>query len=150
EANTPAEHPIAQRIEAHVWSAKIMKRIATIGIVTILLALGGFRTARADAAPPVPAPGTGIEGQYPTNVQMVSEDVLMTLQDDMRVQVVASFELRNQGTSTEAFDVRFPVGVFDGYDKIVRVDNFTAWTDGRLADVHEEQEDCLCGAPMDY
>src|SRR5688500_14477916 len=120
-----------------------MKRITIIAAV-ILLSIGIVQSAHADAAPPATAPGTGIEGQYPTNVQMVSEDVLITIKDD-HAEVVATFDLRNQGTVPEAFDVRFPIGVPDHYFGVSRLTHFAARVDGELAEAREVTEPCLCG-----
>jgi hypothetical protein len=87
-----------------------------------------------DAAPPAPAPGDSIQSGYiDTKVQMVSEDVLITIGDN-RAYVKANFQLRNQGTSEESFNVRFPVGADNGFTGVSMVENFAAYVDGSPAE----------------
>src|SRR5262245_28303675 len=91
-----------------------MKRIAAV--LTILIVLGAAHSALADVAPPQPPPGSNVSVDDPlTMVQMMNEDVLMTLDDNTRVHVQATFEFKNQGTQTETMQVRFPAG-FDMVD----------------------------------
>ena len=118
-----------------------MKRhlVITLTLVTVL---GTAHPVLADVAPPQPPPGSNPSVDNPlTMVQMVREDVLMTLDDNTRVHVQATFEFKNQGTQTETMQVRFPAG-FDMYDYnnngqpgMVPIENFLAFVDGKDADV---------------
>jgi len=108
----------------------MIKRVMIVAVV-VIAALGMAQSALADAAPPRPAPGDSIQtGYIDTKVQMVSEDVLITVGDD-RAYVKANFQLRNQGTAEESFNVRFPIGSSDGYGNPVEVLNFAAYVDGQ-------------------
>lgn len=83
----------------------------SILIVVSLLVLCPTHVALADAAPPLPPPGTSLEPDNSiTNVQMLWEDVLMTIADDSAT-VQAVFRLQNQGAEIEIFYVRFPLGM---------------------------------------
>ncbi len=122
-----------------------MKRhlLAVIGIMLALMCWPAGR-ASADASPPQNPPGGAVgAGGYDTHVQMVAEDVLITVEgvpegtgqgkwhyltaSTMRAHVEASFEMVNQGDEQEAFDVWFPLGASDGYSENQTVDQFAAW-----------------------
>lgn len=86
--------------------------------------------ALADAAPPPVPPGSSIESGYqPTQVQMVSETVIITILDD-HADVEATFQMRNQGTAQEAFDVWFPLG-WQPIDDVTPIKDFSAYVDGK-------------------
>jgi len=119
---TEKDDPLAEK-----WG-DVMKRLMIVTSV-LIATLGMTHSALADAAPPEPAPGDSIQtGYIDTKVQMVSENVVITVGDD-RAYVKANFQLRNQGTSEESFNVRFPTGHYDGYFEIVTVENFAAFVD---------------------
>ena len=105
-----------------------------------LVVLGTAQAALADAAPPPSPPSAGsVEtGEYPTKVQMESENVIMTIADDI-AYVKATFNMRNQGTEEEALDVRFPVDAYTGHNlddsTTISVYNFAAYVDGKPAEV---------------
>lgn len=118
-------------------------RHLVVPIVVMLAAMGSVRAALADAAPPPPPPAGSVEnGEYPTMVQMESENVIMTIADNI-AYVKAIFNMRNQGTEDEAFDVRFPIDQSDARaysesgEEIGRatVYNFAAYVDGKQAEV---------------
>lgn len=100
----------------------------------------------ADAAPPQLPPGGDVgAGGFETNVQMVSEDVLITVESadpdptladtfpsglvsyDTRAHVDAFFYMVNQGSEVESFDVWFPIGGSSGYSDDLSVDDFAVW-----------------------
>ena len=108
----------------------------------------------ADAAPPWTAQGVDIApGEEPTRVQMISEEVTLTIEpldspsgeesvkiyDLMVAHVEAEFLMRNTGEETEAFDVWFPLTTGDAYgpDIPVQAENFCAWVDGEPASIEE-------------
>ncbi|MBC8255080.1 MAG: hypothetical protein H8E35_13790 [Ardenticatenia bacterium] len=109
------------------------------------------RTARADVAPLWAAQGASVDpGETPTQVRMVSEDVLLTIagreqetddphlaSDFMAGHVEATFVMRNQGAETESFDVWFPLTTSDGFGSSNQIQNFTAWVDGVPVEVSE-------------
>ncbi len=131
-------------------------RTSRAGLITLtvvlLLMLGGPKPAWADAAPPERPPGSSVgPGEAVTQVQMVSEEVLLVIEgrdtpeeelgelaaDLMTGHVEAVFVMRNQGEAEESFDVWFPLGVPDGYGEVTKVKDFQAWADGEPAQVSE-------------
>jgi hypothetical protein len=58
----------------------------------------------------------------------------------MRGHVDATFVMRNDGDNAETLDVRFPLGVPDGFFGVAEVENFAAWVDGVPAPIREVQE----------
>jgi MYXO-CTERM domain-containing protein len=123
-----------------------------IGLVVLSLVLAYAGPVWADAAPPERPPGSSVDpGEAVTQVQMVSEEVLLEIigkpmpageagylaADHMQGHVTATFVMRNQGQSEEAFEVWFPLGAPDGYSTVTTVSNFQAWVDGAPAQVSE-------------
>src|SRR5512138_1419109 len=108
---------------------KVMRLSFLLGVS--LLAFSSTQTVLADAAPPMPPPGTSLEpGESITNVRMLWEDVLMTVTDNSAT-VRAVFQFQNQSTETEAFFVRFPLGMsVQG-----PIDDFGASVDGIPAQI---------------
>ena len=124
---------------------------------TILLLFVVFlpaNTVLADAAPPQYPPGGDVgAGGFETNVQMVSENVLITVEStdpdpalsgtfysglvsyDTRAHVDAYFYMVNQGSEVESFDVWFPIGGSSGYSDDLSVDNFAAWVGDTPAEI---------------
>ena len=118
-------------------------------ILALLMAMALFyaRSGQfvwADAAPPERPPGSSVEpGEDVTQVQMVSEEVLLVIigrdvpagdrgdlaANLMTGHVEAVFVMRNQGEAEESFDVWFPLGVPDGYGDVTQVEDFRARVD---------------------
>ncbi|MDY6877726.1 MAG: hypothetical protein SWK90_16210, partial [Chloroflexota bacterium] len=86
----------------------------------------------------------------PTQVRMVSEEVLLTIEgreqetddshlasDFMAGHVEATFVMRNQGAELESFDVWFPLTTSDGFGSSNQVQNFGAWVDEVPVEVSE-------------
>jgi hypothetical protein len=112
-----------------------MKRMVFVLMLLSAGILAPAAPALADAAPPPPDPGNTIQNQgQTTNVRMVSEDVLITITDDQAV-IHASFQLRNMGTTEEAFDVWFPDGIYrEDMGKVEHhIIDFSAAVDGAPA-----------------
>ena len=119
------------------------------GVSLLLIMIVIFQpagVALADAAPPQYPPGGDVgTGDFETNVQMMSENVLITVEStapdpalsgtyasgligyDTRAHVDAFFYMVNQGSEVESFDVWFPIGGSNGYSDELSVDNFAAW-----------------------
>ena len=134
------------------------KRIAAATLVVLtLVSFRSVSVAHADVTPPQNPPGASIAtGKYQTKVAMVSENVLMTIDDYtppfqsqdqllpfMRGQVDATFTMQNQGTAAESFDVWFPLSSFneDGaFPLFSTIDDFDAWVDGVPATGYGHQE----------
>jgi len=106
--------------------------------------------------PPWSMPGTSVDaGETTTRVQMVSEEVLITITDFQREDVPdyqgylaanlmkghadATFVMRNHGDEMETFDVWFPMWSPEMYAGITEytkeVENFAAWVDGEPVEV---------------
>lgn len=130
-----------------------MRNKTALGMLTMILLVGSAQLVLADAAPPQQAPGSTIEsGGFETNVQMVSEEVLMVIGDAeepvtdwdiisnyFQGHVEATFWMQNQGKETESFDVWFPLGAEDGWLDVSVVENFAAWVDGVPAEIGQEE-----------
>jgi hypothetical protein len=102
---------------------------------------------QADAAPPMPPPGTN---PYPeeeiTNVRMVAETVILEViaidpgedpylaEDFTKAAVHASFTMRNMGEEEEQMRVRFPLvnpdGTGDGYFGFPEIEDLRVWVGG--------------------
>lgn len=122
-------------------------------VVFLIMLLASTQIVLADAAPPQQPPITSItSGDFETNVQMVSEEVIVFITesdipederrhlatDHIQGRVEATFWMQNQGDETEAFDVWFPLGEPDGYFDVSTIENFTAAVDGVPAEIGEE------------
>jgi len=84
------------------------------------LLLGAARTARADMAPFPAQEGNSLGPAVPTNIQMVSETVLIQVTEFsntagdpnsavLGAKVVADFALRNPGAADQTMQVGFPL-----------------------------------------
>ncbi len=140
-----------------------MKQTCWIVLMVIgALCLGPVRPAAADAAPPWYAQGASVEtSESMTQVQMVSEEVLLVVQErpgrvpeylaaeSMTGHVEATFVMRNQGTVEESFDVWFPLGIpmdqwwssdlSDLVDNQGLASNFAAWVNGESVAVSQQE-----------
>jgi hypothetical protein len=122
-----------------------MQRILFLAIACLLMSLVITRSAVADGSPNPPPQGSDPNpGTNPTRVQMVREDVLMTVGDGQIAHVQAVFQFQNQGTVDESFDVWFPAGQWAWnpdmrVEEIVQVKNFGVLVNGENADVGFEE-----------
>jgi hypothetical protein len=110
----------------------------------------------ADVGPVWTAQGAGIApGEEPTQVEMVSEAVMVTVEpleppsdealiwmhDLVTTHVEATFQMRNQGTEAEELDVWFPLTTGAEYGKTIpypgQAENFKTWVNGEAVDVEE-------------
>ncbi|MBN1313369.1 MAG: hypothetical protein JXB30_18325 [Anaerolineae bacterium] len=115
--------------------------------VVMLAVLASMREAHADMAPPEPPAGGSLDaGEPSTYVQMVSEDVLMTI-GDHGADVRATFNMLNQGEEEEILDVRFPVGYEWSYpsgethsDWGLDIDSFVIHVDGEEIDFSVDRQ----------
>ena len=135
-------------------------------LATCLLLAGHLSTstAVADVGPVWTAQGGDIApGEEPTQVQMVSENVMITVEpldppaDESWIRmdhlvtthVEARFLMRNQGTETETLEVWFPLTTGAEYGDNVpypgQAENFAAWVDGEPVPVKEASGRDLLG-----
>jgi hypothetical protein len=96
--------------------------------------------AQADVGLPPAHPGWSISpGDFVTNVQMVSEEVLIDVQTEPdQAEVEAVFHMLNQSSVEETFDVWFPLGeeIYAGKeDRLFKADDFRAWVGENEVDV---------------
>jgi len=133
---------------------KAQNRILLLAVALIGMAL--VLPVHADVGvPPWSLPGSSIDsGETSTRVQMISENVLIVIEDhqgddilplyqgelaanSMVGHVNATFLMRNHGDETEAFDVWFPMWLpdFPYYGDTTGVESFAAWVDGVSAEV---------------
>jgi hypothetical protein len=127
---------------------KMTRRSSLTLIVLLAGALLVAAPVRADVAPPNQPPGSSISPGGQTQVRMVSERVVLTVQglptgdqrpqlagDAARAQVRADFQMRNLGQVDERMQVRFPLqdpsGESSGFSKYPEVQGFSALIDGR-------------------
>ncbi len=100
-----------------------MKRTLLIFTAILLLLILSFpaRPVHADVAPPESPPGSSVApGTEVTQVRMVAETVILNILQDPAyseeaiADTVATFTMRNLGTSEEKMQARFPLSFFDG------------------------------------
>lgn len=120
----------------------------TLVAIVALLGLILVRPVYADVGPPPWAIAGSSVGpdEAPTQVQMVSEDVLIVVESNRRDDILsiyessiaanlmlghvdATFRMRNQGDETESFDVWFPMWTPDMYADADVDENFARWVD---------------------
>jgi hypothetical protein len=125
------------------------RRLARAGLTLLavaMLILKVHRRVEADSAPPWYAQGASVEtSESMTNVEMVSEDVLIVIEGlaeageqmqglaaaHMVGHVQATFVMRNRGAEPESFDVWFPLNVPSGYPTYgIPIEEFSAWVNG--------------------
>jgi hypothetical protein len=125
--------------------------------ISLLLALHLCPSpAEADVGPVWTAQGAGVApGEEPTQVQMVSETVTITVEpleppadkawirmDHLvATHVDATFQMRNQGSEDETVEVWFPLTTGVEYGENVpypgQAENFKAWVNGEPVEVDE-------------
>ena len=123
----------------------IVKHYLCLLSLSAIIALGRAERVAGDASPPWYPPGSSLEppGGFETNVQMLSEEVLLVV-DALTPEgnwtragrVEATFVMRNQGDGEEAFDVWFPLSDVEATDGKT-VEDFRAWVDDVPAEVGE-------------
>ena len=105
------------------------------GIILFTMLIASGQTASADVGIPPAHPGSSLTPKnIRTNVQMVSEEVDIIIQDDPYQAVVnAEFQMRNNSSQEEAIEVWFPLGERQMYGKeltIIQVEDFHARVNG--------------------
>lgn len=131
---------------------KTSRKITLITFVITVMVLINFprQTVRADAAPPGPPPGEGVQPDVETTmVQMVAEQVLIDVSDRIKtieadqeyedwdntingyeVSFQATFWMKNQGDESESMAVRFPLNADSGWGTTFTVSDFSVHVDG--------------------
>jgi tetratricopeptide (TPR) repeat protein len=100
-----------------IFKKRFIPKIAGLLILAliVLTSLTNAQTVKADVAPPEPPSGTNpIPGSETTNVRMMSETVLITIDADSAASngfasVNATFTMRNLGDVDEQMNVSFPL-----------------------------------------
>jgi hypothetical protein len=120
---------------------RLPSRIGLLFPFLLLAALLCAAPALADVGPPPAHPAWSISpGDFVTQVQMVSEEVLLDIrpEEGNPADVEATFNMLNTGVADESFDVWFPLGeeLYGGKAyRIYEVTDFKAWMDGGQAEV---------------
>jgi hypothetical protein len=88
--------------------------VLLLALLTVTAPLLVIHAVRADAAPPPGAAASDVVPDQGTQVQMISETVVLEVGASQRAGyieafVTADFLMRNLGPQTEAMDVRFPM-----------------------------------------
>src|SRR5512138_3042465 len=100
-----------------------MKRKLLTTLLTIVVVISSMpsQDAHADVAPPQTPPGANLNpGQENTQVRMIAETVLLTVQQDPQddrgavATTVATFTMRNLGTTVKNMQARFPLSFYTG------------------------------------
>jgi tetratricopeptide (TPR) repeat protein len=100
-----------------------MKRTLFTGIAILSLLVFSIpvQPVRADVAPPEFPPGSNVvPGTEGTQVRMLAETVTLSISADPAhseeaiADTLATFTMRNLGTSAESMQARFPLSFFDG------------------------------------
>ena len=126
----------------------LSKKHSWLLIIGLLLLLTVFPrdNAKADVGLPPAHPGSSLSpGEYNTNVQMVSEEVEIFIEEDtLEASVSAVFYMRNHGTENEEIEVWFPLGERKNYakkDRIIQVADFQAWVEDNKKEITIEKSD---------
>jgi hypothetical protein len=132
----------------HFFRIAIRRKPTSLLIVAVVVLATLFvaNTARADVAPPDQPPGADLGPAGATQVQMVSESVLIevgevkalpipvTEDEGIQAHVGAVFSMQNQGSRDESMQVRFPLvepsGAGDNFFHYPEVANFSVSVDG--------------------
>lgn len=124
---------------------KYRYRFLLIGVLLLVTVLPKD-VARADVGVPPAHPGYSLSpGDLVTNVQMVSEEVVIVINEDpFKASVEAVFHMRNNGTEDEEIEVWFPFGERLTYSKglsLIQVQDFQTWVENEKMDITIEQSD---------
>lgn len=111
------------------------RSIILITCITVILMglIVGVTSARADIAPPKAPPGANPEVNEITQVRMMDEKVVLTIQEKEDVEsmgsarVWAEFHMMNLGDKTEALMVRFPISYNDGWGEYPEIEDLMVY-----------------------
>jgi hypothetical protein len=104
-------------------------------IVVVALVLIPASTARGDAIPSPIFIGGSPYTTRETNVQMINEEVYISITDTLDATVQATFYMVNHGNETEAFDVWFPTEGMLSRDE--HLNYFKVWVNGKPTETEE-------------
>jgi hypothetical protein len=125
------------------------KLFAVCFLIAVAAAIVPGRAALSDAAPPRKPPGGSVAPAAGTTmVQMLAENVTLWIRPGSgggyAASVTADFNFRNQGSSAESMQARFPMepvgGEGDGYGSHPLIRNFAAQAGGAALPVTVVQE----------
>jgi hypothetical protein len=131
-------------------------KLKILVVSTFLLIFVFAKSARADMAPPYQPPGSNISPSGQTQVQMVTETVILDAQYlhsyEADIRVSANFKMRNLGTVDENLQARFPLenpaGWGDGYGNHPQIKDFAVKVNGKPVPVTTIEEPSLSGDPL--
>ena len=97
-------------------------RLLSLMVFVLIFLLADPRPVLADIAPPESPPGSNLSpGSKSTQVRMEAETVILDVLSQSQsswigqARVTATFRMRNQGSSAETMQVRFPLANVNGY-----------------------------------
>ncbi len=124
--------------------------VSVIALLAAVLLLIVVHVARADVAPDPEAAASGIVPGKGTQVQMISETVVLDIRAEPMIRyehlftstvahVTADFLMRNLGSQAETMDVRFPMAwpTKDEGVPYKPVQNIKIWVNGRQVITHQ-------------
>ncbi len=128
----------------HAVASRQLSLPLALGLAAAGLLLGAVRATRADMAPFPAQEGNSLGPAASTNIQMISETVLIQLTEFSKTvgdtsypilgaKVVAEFAMRNPGNAYEALEVGFPLQVPKNAataGDYVKITNLAAFADG--------------------
>jgi hypothetical protein len=128
----------------HAVASRQLSLPLALGLAAAGLLLGAVRATRADMAPFPAQEGNSLGPAASTNIQMISETVLIQLTEFsntvadtsypiLGAKVVAEFAMRNPGNAYEALEVGFPLQVPKNAataGDYVKITNLAAFADG--------------------
>jgi tetratricopeptide (TPR) repeat protein len=130
-----------------VWC--VMRIIKQFILLTICLGLlvSLTNSARSDVSPPGMPPGANLKpGEENTQVRMVSENVLIEVQEEAVedilgiAHVTAVFTMLNLGEESERMAVRFPLSTNDGFSRYPEIDDLAVAVNNKLVSIRRVTE----------
>lgn len=117
------------------------KLLSLMLTLSILISLFPSIEVHADVAPPQTPPGASLNpGDETTQVRMMAETVVLNVRQDPQddtgaiADTLATFTMRNLGTTEESMQARFPLSFFggdsDGFGNFPEIDQIAVKIDG--------------------
>lgn len=133
-----------------------MKRrlLSCLSALVFLASLIPSGDVLADVAPPQTPQGANLNpGAESTNVRMMAETVILTVRQDPQddrgaiANTVATFTMRNLGTTVEKMQARFPLSFYtgdsDGFGNFPEITEISVKVDGKTVTTQREMQPAL-------